>query len=60
MAAANPLLAGVRVLDLSRLLPGPFCSLYLVQLGAEVIKAPATTRASRRNCSPRSTAARNR
>jgi alpha-methylacyl-CoA racemase len=38
MAAANPLLAGVRVLDLSRLLPGPFCSLYLVQLGAEVIK----------------------
>jgi alpha-methylacyl-CoA racemase len=34
----NPLLAGVRVLDLSRLLPGPFCSLYLAQLGAEVIK----------------------
>lgn len=35
---ANPLLAGVRVLDVSRLLPGPFCSLYLAQLGAEVIK----------------------
>ena len=34
----NTLLAGVRVLDLSRLLPGPFCSLYLAQLGAEVIK----------------------
>lgn len=34
----NPLLRGVRVLDLSRLLPGPFCSLYLAQLGAEVIK----------------------
>ncbi|HUR40132.1 MAG TPA: CaiB/BaiF CoA-transferase family protein [Verrucomicrobiae bacterium] len=34
----NPLLQGVRVLDLSRLLPGPFCSLYLAQLGAEVIK----------------------
>jgi alpha-methylacyl-CoA racemase len=38
MATTNPLLAGVRVLDLSRLLPGPFCSLYLAQLGAEVIK----------------------
>ena len=35
---SNPLLSGVRVLDLSRLLPGPFCSLYLAQLGAEVIK----------------------
>lgn len=34
----NPLLSGVRVLDLSRLLPGPFCSLYLAQFGAEVIK----------------------
>lgn len=34
----NPLLAGVRVIDLSRLLPGPFCTLYLAQLGAEVIK----------------------
>ena len=34
----NPLLAGIRVLDLSRLLPGPFASLYLAQLGAEVIK----------------------
>lgn len=34
----NPLLQGVRVLDLSRLLPGPFCSLYLAQMGATVIK----------------------
>lgn len=34
----NPLLNGLRVLDLSRLLPGPFCSLTLAQLGAEVIK----------------------
>lgn len=38
MTAMNPLLTGVRVLDCSRLLPGPFCSLYLAQLGAEVIK----------------------
>ena len=34
----NPLLDGLKVLDLSRLLPGPFCSLSLAQLGAEVIK----------------------
>lgn len=37
-ASSNPLLAGVRVIDVSRLLPGPYCSLMLAQLGAEVIK----------------------
>jgi crotonobetainyl-CoA:carnitine CoA-transferase CaiB-like acyl-CoA transferase len=31
-------LAGVRVVDLSRLLPGPFCSWILASLGAEVIR----------------------
>lgn len=30
-------LAGVRVLDLSRLAPGPYCSLLLAEQGAEVI-----------------------
>ncbi len=31
-------LEGVRILDLSRLLPGPFCTLILADLGAEIIK----------------------
>jgi alpha-methylacyl-CoA racemase len=35
-------LAGVRVLDLSRLLPGPFCSLLLADFGADVVKVEDT------------------
>lgn len=31
-------LADVKVLDLSRLLPGPFCSMLLADMGADVIK----------------------
>jgi len=39
--AAGPL-AGLRVLDLSRLLPGGFCSLLLADLGADVLKLEDT------------------
>src|SRR3954454_17659186 len=35
-------LQGVRVLDLSRLLPGGFCSLLLADFGADVVKVEDT------------------
>lgn len=39
MSTANDLpLSGITVLDFSRLVPGPFCSLILAELGATVIK----------------------
>jgi alpha-methylacyl-CoA racemase len=38
----SPPLEGLRILDLSRLLPGGFCSLLLADLGADVLKVEDT------------------
>jgi alpha-methylacyl-CoA racemase len=38
-----PALDDVRVLDLTRLLPGPFCTMLLADFGADVVKVEDTT-----------------
>lgn len=35
-------LEGIRILDLSRLLPGPYCTMLLADFGAEAVAAEQT------------------